>query len=118
MANTQHDLHCWSNHHRQVLPTEMCRQGETERIMNESKVTLANGARFFVAMLAVLGPSWRCRPSALTPPRRDALPMPIAGRPVSLNPRTHHRQTTISRLQRVCHCGKAPLFMAARNTRP
>jgi hypothetical protein len=55
MANTQHDLHCWSNHHRQVLPTEMCRQGETERIMNESKVTLANGARFFVAMLAVLG---------------------------------------------------------------
>ena len=54
MSNTQHELHSWSNHHRQVLPTEMCRQGGTERIMNESKVTLANGARLFVAMLAVL----------------------------------------------------------------
>ena len=54
MSNTHQELHSWSNHHRQVLPTEMCRQGGTERIMNEGKVTLANGARLFVAMLAVL----------------------------------------------------------------
>jgi hypothetical protein len=118
MANTQHDLHCWSNHHRQVLPTEMCRQGGTERIMNESKVTLANGARLFVALLAVLAALVALQTFGANPPRRDAPPMPIAGRPVSLNPRTHHRQTTISRLQRVCHCGQAPLFMAPRNTRP
>ena len=39
MSNTRHELLSWSNHHRQVLPTEMCSQGGTERIMNESDVS-------------------------------------------------------------------------------
>jgi hypothetical protein len=52
-SNTQHDLHCWSKHH-QVLPTEMGNQRGAQRTMNESKFTLANGVRLFVAMLAVV----------------------------------------------------------------
>jgi hypothetical protein len=53
-SNTQHDFHSWSEHHGQGLPTEMGHQRGAERTMNESKFTLANGARLFVAMLAVL----------------------------------------------------------------
>jgi hypothetical protein len=53
-SNTQHDLHSWSQHHHQVLTTEMGNQRGAQRTMNESKFTLANGARLFVAMLAVL----------------------------------------------------------------